>query len=134
MHSNVTLIISIALIVVASPFFAKILRLPTTPIEIILGSLLGFYGYIHDEHLFTTTAELGFLYLMFIAGTEINLKDVLKIPATTSKKVLLYLAILYTLSLSFSLYFKLGNIFIFLLPLISVGLVATLSKEYGKTP
>ena len=134
MHDNVTLIITISLIIIFSPFFAKTLKLPTTPIEIILGSILGYVGYIHSEHLFDIVAELGFLYLMFIAGTEINLKNVLKTPAETMKKIILYLIILYSFSISFSLYFDLGKIFIVLLPLISVGLVATLSKEYGKTP
>ncbi len=134
MHDNVTLIITISLVIIFSPFFAKILKLPTTPIEIILGSLLGYIGYIHSEHLFDIVAELGFLYLMFIAGTEINLKNVLKTPAETMKKIILYLIILYSFSISFSLYFDLGKIFMVLLPLISVGLVATLSKEYGKTP
>ncbi|MDB2561973.1 cation:proton antiporter [Sulfurimonas sp.] len=134
MNDNVTLIITISLIIVFSPFFAKILKLPTTPIEIILGSILGYFGFIHDQHLFEIVAEIGFLYLMFIAGTEINLKNVLKTPATIMKRVLIYLIILYTFAIVFSLYFKLGNVFIILLPLISVGLVATLSKEYGKTP
>ncbi|MDF1875760.1 cation:proton antiporter [Sulfurimonas sp. SAG-AH-194-I05] len=134
MHDNVTLIITIALIIVFSPFFAKLLKLPTTPIEIILGSLLGFLGFIHDAHLFEIVAEIGFLYLMFIAGTEINLKNILKTPLNTMKRVVLYLVLLYSFSLVFSLYLNLGTIFIILLPLISVGLVATLSKEYGKTP
>jgi Kef-type K+ transport system membrane component KefB len=134
MDTNVTLIITISLILIFSPFFAKILKLPTTPIEIILGSVLGYFGFLHDEHLFELVAELGFLYLMFIAGTEINLKDVLKTPSSIMKRVLIYLIILYSFSISFSLYLDLGKIFIVLLPLISVGLVATLSKEYGKTP
>jgi len=134
MGDNVTLIITIALVVVFSPFFAKILKLPTTPIEIILGSVLAYIGFIHDEHLFEVVAEIGFLYLMFIAGTEINLKNVLKTPITIMKRVFLYLILLYAFSIVFSIYFDLGKIFMVLLPLISVGLVATLSKEYGKTP
>jgi len=117
-----------------SPFLAKFLRLPTTPIEIILGSLLGYVGFLHDEHLFNLVAEFGFLYLMFIAGTEINLKNVLKTPSSIIKKVLVYLVLLYTLSIAFSMQFDLGKIFMVLLPLISVGLVASLAKEYGKTP
>ena len=133
MMGETTLIITIALIIIFSPFFAKILKLPTTPIEIILGSVLGYVGFLHDEHLFEVVAELGFLYLMFIAGTEINLKNTLKTPSMVMKKVIAYLAILYVFSISFSLYFSLGKIFIVLLSLISVGLVATLSKEYGKT-
>jgi len=130
---NVILIVTIALIVIFSPFFAKLLKLPTTPIEIILGSIFAYFGFLHNEHLFEVVAEMGFLYLMFIAGTEINLKNVLKTPSSMMKRVLLYLLILYILSISFSLYFDLGKIFMVLLPLISVGLVATLSKEYGKT-
>jgi len=71
---------------------------------------------------------------MFIAGTEINLKNVLKTPPSIIKKVVVYLAVLYAFSLAFSMQFHLGKIFIVLLPLISVGLVASLIKEYGKTP
>ena len=133
MDDNITLVVTISLIIMFSPFFAKFLKLPTTPIEIILGSLLGYVGFIHNEHLFDIVAELGFLYLMFIAGTEINLKNVLKTPRSLINKVLLYLIILYAFSIAFAIYFDLGKIFMVLLPLISVGLVATLSKEYGKT-
>ena len=134
MDDNITLVVTISLIIMFSPFFAKFLKLPTTPIEIILGSLLGYVGFIHNEHLFDIVAELGFLYLMFIAGTEINLKNVLKTPRSLMNKVILYLIILYAFSITFSIYFDLGKIFMVLLPLISVGLVASLSKEYGKTP
>lgn len=134
MDDNIVLIITISLIIMFSPFIAKGLKLPTTPIEIILGSILGYIGFLHNEHLFDIVAELGFLYLMFIAGTEINLKNVLKTPSSLMKKVILYLVILYSFSIAFAIYFELGKIFMVLLPLISVGLVATLSKEYGKTP
>jgi len=134
MSDNVVLIITISLIIIFSPFFAKLLKLPTTPIEIILGSIFGYIGFLHDEHLFEIVAELGFLYLMFIAGTEINLKKVLVTPKKIMKRVVFYLIILYTFSILISLYLDLGKIFIVLLPLISVGLVASLSKEYGKTP
>jgi len=134
MSENVVLIITISLIIIFSPFFAKLLKLPTTPIEIILGSILGYIGFLHDEHLLDTVAELGFLYLMFIAGTEINLKKVIKTPSKIMKRVFFYLVLLYGFSITLSLYLDLGKIFMVLLPLISVGLVASLSKEYGKTP
>ena len=100
----------------------------------ILGSLFGYLGFLHDEHLFNLVAEFGFLYLMFIAGTEINLKNVLKTPVSIMKKAIVYLILLYAFSIAFSIQFELGKIFMVLLPLISVGLVASLSKEYGKTP
>jgi len=134
MSDNVVLITTISLIIIFSPFIAKFLRLPTTPIEIMLGSVFGYIGFISNEHLFDLVAEFGFLYLMFIAGSEINLKNTLKTPKSIVKKVIIYLSILYMVSISFSIYVDLGKIFMVLLPLISVGLVATLSKEYGKTP
>lgn len=134
MNENVILIITISLIIVFSPFFAKALKLPTTPIEIILGSLLGYVGFIHPAHLFDVVAEFGFLFLMFIAGTEINLKKVIKMSPAVMKRVIFYLIILYAFSIGFSIYLELGNVFMVLLPLISVGLIATLAKEYGKTP
>jgi len=134
LSANIALITTISLIIIFSPFIAKSLRLPTTPIEIILGSLLGYVGLLHNEYIFDIVAELGFLYLMFIAGTEINLKNVLKTPAHTIKKVALYLLFLYAFAILFSVQFHLGKIFMVLLPLISVGLVASLAKEYGKTP
>jgi Kef-type K+ transport system membrane component KefB len=131
---NVVLIITLSLIIIFSPFIARAVKLPTTPIEIILGSIFGYIGFIHDEHLFELVAEFGFLYLMFIAGTEINLKNVLKTPINILKKTALYLVFLYLFSIAFSLQFELGKVFMVLLPLISVGLVASLAKEYGKTP
>ncbi len=132
MDGNVLLIITISLIIITSPFVAKVLRLPVTPVEIIFGSIFSYIGFLHEVHLFDIVAELGFLYLMFIAGTEINLKNVLKTPASLMKRIIVYLVLLYTFSIVLSLYLGLSNIFIVLLPLISVGLVASLSKEYGK--
>lgn len=134
MNDTIVLITTISLIIIFSPFFAKKLNLPTTPIEIIFGSILAYIGLLHDEHIFELVAEFGFLYLMFIAGTEINLTNVFKTPRHIVKKVVLYTIILYAFSIFLSLYLDLGKIFMVLLPLISVGLVATLSKEYGKTP
>lgn len=133
MIDDVKLILTISLIVIFSPFFAKILKLPTTPIEIVFGSLLGYAGLLHHQTLFDIVAEFGFLYLMFIAGTEVDLKKVLKTPPRLVKMIFLYLLFLYASSVAFSMYFALGKIFMVLLPLISVGLIATLSKEYGKT-
>ncbi len=132
--NEVLLIITLSLIVMFSPFFAKLLKIPTTPVEIILGAILGYFGLLYHDIYFELVAEVGFLYLMFIAGTEINLKKVLKTDAFLMRRILLYILLLYGFSIGFSLYLELGKIFMVLLPLLSVGLIATLSKEYGKTP
>lgn len=134
MSDNIVLIVSISLIIIFSPFFAKLLKIPITPVEIMFGAIFGYVGFLHEEHLFDIVAEFGFLYLIFIAGTEINLKNTLKTPKDLINKVIIYIILLYAFSIALSLYLDLGKIFMVLLPLISVGLIATLSKEYGKNP
>ncbi|MEA3522667.1 MAG: cation:proton antiporter [Campylobacterota bacterium] len=134
MTPDIVLIITLSLVLIFSPFFAKILQIPTTPVEIVLGAILGYFGFLHESHLFELVAEVGFLFLMFLAGTEVDIQKVLKTKASLMKRILFYLATLYILAIMISLYFGLGKIFIILLPLISVGLVAALSKEFGKTP
>lgn len=131
MGENISLVLTLSAIIAFSPFLAKILKIPTTPVEIILGSLLAFFGLLHEHELFELVAEFGFLYLMFIAGTEINIKKILKIDKSILNRAFIYLSLLYVLSFIASIYLHLSNVFIVILPLISVGLIATLKKEYG---
>jgi len=132
MGDNISLVLTLSAIIAFSPFLAKTLKMPTTPVEIILGSFLAFGGLLHEHELFELVAEFGFLYLMFIAGTEINIKKILKIDKNILNRAFIYLALLYFLSFICSIYLQLSNVFIVILPLISVGLIATLKKEYGK--
>lgn len=131
MEGNISIVLTLSAIIAFSPFLAKILKIPTTPVEIILGSILAFFGLLHEHELFALVAEFGFLYLMFIAGTEINVKKVLKIDKGLLSRAFIYLSLLYFLSFLSTVYLQLSNVFIAILPLISVGLIATLKKEYG---
>lgn len=134
MSDEITLIITLALIIIFSPFLAKLLKIPTTPIEIVLGALFAYTGFLHGSHLFEFVAEVGFLFLMFLAGMEIDLKAFVRSDKQLLQRIGIYLLGLYALSGIVVWYVELSNIFIILLPLISVGLVAALGKEYGKTP
>lgn len=133
MNHDISLIITLALIIIFSPFLAKLFKIPTTPIEIILGALLGYAGLLHSSHLFEFVAEVGFLFLMFLAGMEINLRTLVRSDRILLQRIGLYLISLYALSALAVWYLGLSMIFFILLPLISVGLVAALSKEYGKS-
>ena len=132
-NSVVIQIVTLSLVLVLSPYLSRVLHLPTAPIEIIVGSLLSLWGIIEvkDEN-FTLIAEVGFLYLMFLAGLEVNLKSIFKMPRAYIIQALIFLAILWLLSLIVGLSVQLHPILIVVLPLISIGLLATLSKEYGK--
>jgi Kef-type K+ transport system membrane component KefB len=133
MANEISIIIVLSLIIFNSPLLSKILKIPTIPIEIILGSIAVSLGIISENYIFNLVAELGFLYLMFLAGLEINLKSVFKVPLYLIKKAFLYTIILYLLSSIITYYFGLSKIFLVTLPLISIGLLASLKKEYGNT-
>lgn len=132
-NSIVLSILTLSLVLVFSPHLSRLIRLPTAPVEIIVGSFLAFFGVLDaTEDNFELFAHIGFLYLMFLAGLEVNLKSIIKMSKVYIVQSLYFLLILWGLALVFGLLFHLNLILIVLLPLISIGLLATLSKEYGK--
>jgi len=139
MDSIVTHILALSLILVFSPYLSKSFKIQTAPIEIIIGSILGYLGFIgggegdEGSHYFDLVAEVGFLYLMFLAGLEINLKSIAKMPKEYIIKAINFLIILMVLTPIVGHYiFRFNYIITVALPLISVGLLATLSKEHSK--
>lgn len=111
---------------------AKILRLPIPAVEIILGSVVAYFGFIGHNQYFDLIAEVGFLYLMFLAGMEVDLKEITQSPKIVIQKSILFLGLMVIFSLVFGFLFDLNNIVIISMPLISIGLLATLSRVYGK--
>jgi len=134
MSNEISIIITLSIIIFSSPLLSKITKIPTIPIEIILGSVAVSLAVIQENYIFTLVAELGFLYLMFLAGLEVDLKKLLKVSPALLKKGLIYSTLLYVFAAIFTFSFNLSNIFIVTLPLISIGLLAVLKKEYGDVP
>ncbi len=133
MHSNTTtLILTLSIIIWLSPFIAKMLKIPTAPLEIILGSLFAYAGYLGDNEYFDIIAEMGFLYLMFLAGMEVNPKQITQSSQNTLKKSILFVITLGFFAILFGFILDFNAIIIISLPLISIGLLASLSKVYGK--
>ncbi len=134
MTTEVQIIVTLSLLIWVAPFLARILHFPTTPIEIILGAAAGAFGLFGEGHnkLFELVAEFGFLYLMFVAGLEVNVKKLLKTDRSTLKAGFAYLGLLYALSVLIAYQLGMSFVFMVIFPLISVGIIAALSKEYGK--
>jgi Kef-type K+ transport system membrane component KefB len=86
---------------------------------------------VHDQH-FDIIAEVGFLYLMFLAGMEVNLKQISSSSKELIQKSSIFILIIFIFSIIFGLIFRLNAITIISMPLISIGLLASLSKTYGK--
>jgi len=131
-NHDIGAILAVSLILVLSPHLSRLLRLPTAPIEIILGSFLAYFGMLQISNgIFYLVAHVGFLYLMFLAGLEVNLKNIFKMPRFYVTQSLYFLLFMSTLAVLFGLLFELNPVLIIILPLISIGMLATLSKEYG---
>ncbi len=127
---EVTLILTLSLLLWLSPFIANYLKVATAPVEIILGSIAGFLGFLHEQETFKLMAEVGFLYLMFLAGLEVNIKQLFE-DKVVKKLSLYYLVILYALSFLIGYLCGFSLMVITIIPLISVGMITALSKEYA---
>ncbi len=132
MTHEITLLLTISLIIWISPFISKLIRLPIAPVEIILGSVLGFVRLIYPHEYFDIISEVGFLYLMFLAGMEVNLKQITGISKSILQASVLFIVSLGVLSVISGVIFDLDPIVIISLPLISIGLVVSLTKNYSK--
>jgi Kef-type K+ transport system membrane component KefB len=131
-HTSITLILTLSLLIWGSPFMAKFLRLPIPVVEIILGSVFAYLGFIGNNQYFNLIAEVGFLYLMFLAGMEVDLKQITKSSRTLLRQSILFLLLMSFFSIGSGFLFGLNTIVIISMPLISIGLLASLSKTYGK--
>jgi Kef-type K+ transport system membrane component KefB len=130
--SDVTLMLTLSAAIWLSPFVAKLLRMPTAPTEIVLGSLLAFSGLIGPHEYFGLIANVGFLYLMFLAGLEVNLKQITSGSRTLLRQAIFFVLTLGGLAVGAGMALGLNPIVIVSLPLVSIGLLASLSKTYGK--
>ena len=131
MDSNVVLLFAVPFIIFLSPYLSRLFRIPTITVEIILGAILGYTGFVGENHFFELSAEIGFIFLMFLAGLEVEFHKILGIKKNLIRPTILYITLVHIVSFLFIAIFALPLIFITILPLVSIGLIVTLSKEYG---
>ena len=131
-HTDISLILTLSLLIWGSPFVSKLLRMPTPPVEIILGSVVAYVGLVGHNQYFDIIAEVGFLYLMFLAGMEVDLKQITRSPKAIIRRSMLFLGLMAFFSVSSGILFHLNTITIISMPLISIGILASLAKTYGK--
>lgn len=130
--TDLQILLVVAGCLLTSPYIAKFLKLPLSATEIILGSLMGFIGFIGESENFKLLANAGFYYLMFIAGMEINLKTFLNTERTLLNKAFIYIASLYLFSILAVESMDISYIFVIIIPIMSVGLLSTLYRDFGK--
>ncbi|MDD2789372.1 MAG: cation:proton antiporter [Sulfurimonas sp.] len=126
------IIIVLAGAVLFAPFIAQSLRMPIAVIEILLGCAIGYWGILENNAYMPIIAKTGFLFLMFLAGIEVNLKAFLSMQSTLFKKAIAYFVILYSLSALIVWGFDFSYIYLVAFPIVSLGMIMALVKELGK--
>ncbi|WP_295055724.1 cation:proton antiporter [Sulfuricurvum sp.] len=130
--SNTVVIITLSLLVLLSPFLSRITKVPVVVVEILLGSLAGYFGFLVENELFKIIAKVGFLYLMFLAGMEVNLKEFGFAKSSLLRRTIIYFTMLYACSFTLFIYFDLSSVYLVAFPIFSLGMLMALVKEYGK--
>ncbi|MBZ7987895.1 cation:proton antiporter [Campylobacter canadensis] len=137
MHFNTNdlhILLFISFVIFCSPYISKVTKLPTLAVEIILGAIAGAFGIISKTPAFELASSIGFSYLMFIAGLEVSLRDFFKLNLKQVKEILFFYIILYALSTIIAFIFNLSYMISIILPIMSVGLISILYKDYKITP
>ncbi len=129
---KIYLIITISSIIMLSPMISQLIKAPIVVVEIFLGMMAGFFGLIYGDDMLKLISKFGFLYLMFLAGLEINLRLVGVIRKDLSFNVALYFTFLYSLAAIACFAFDLSIVYLVALPIFSLGMLMMLIKEYGK--
>ena len=110
--SELSILVVLAFIVFASPYISKILRIPVAPAEILLGAVAGYIGVVSDNEMFKLISEVGFFFLMFLAGMEIDLRMLINIDRKILRLGLIYLVLIYALATALTLGLELSLLYI----------------------
>lgn len=122
----------IAILIVIAPFLSSLLRLPLVVTEILLGALAFHFGLFSHSDSLNFIAHIGFLFLMFLCGLEVDLKTFTKLGVNFLKSAFLYFVILYGMACLYVLNTDLSKFYIAALPVMSLGMIMALLKEYPK--
>ncbi len=130
--STTGVIIILSILVLFSPFVSRVTRLPVVVVEILMGSIAGYFGLLVENELFSIIAKVGFLYLMFLAGMEVDLKAFGFEKKSLIRRTIIYFVLLYAISFLFYYYLDLSPVYLVALPIFSLGMLMALVKEYGR--
>lgn len=130
---NLIFLAHVVLLMVLSPIISRLFRIPTPVVEILLGSFAVWIGFLHvGNEVFKSLAKIGFLYLMFLAGLEIDIQRFLHYRDRFLKKAILYFICLYSISIILYIVFGLSPVYIVAIPIVSLGMIMALINQHGR--
>ena len=131
---NLIFLAHVVLLMVLSPIISRLFRIPTPVVEILLGSFAVWIGLLHvDNEVFRNLAKIGFFYLMFLAGLEIDIQRFLHYRDRFLKKAILYFICLYSISITLYIIFGLSPVYIVAIPIVSLGMIMALINQHGRS-
>lgn len=131
---NLIFLAHVVLLMVLSPIISRLFRIPTPVVEILLGSFAVWIGLLHvDNDVFRSLAKIGFFYLMFLAGLEIDIQRFLHYRDRFLKKAILYFICLYSISIILYIVFGLSPVYIVAIPIVSLGMIMALINQHGRS-
>ncbi|MGX3011922.1 cation:proton antiporter [Helicobacter sp. 23-1044] len=122
----------VAMLIFIAPLIHKITKLSLVVVEILLGALVLNVGIIGEIAVFKEVAHIGFLFLMFLAGIEVDIKSFLNLGVSFLRKVTFYFIALYASSGIIVLAFDLPLIYAVAFPVMSIGMIVILMQEVDK--
>ncbi|PAF51542.1 cation:proton antiporter [Helicobacter sp. 13S00477-4] len=129
---NLFIFAIIAILILIAPYVSKITRIPIVVVEMILGALAYYFGIFKHSEGFNIVAEVGFLFLMFLCGMEVDLRGFRQLGKTFLKRAGVYFTVLYVIATLMVLLLRLPPIYIAAFPVMSLGMIMALIKDYGK--
>lgn len=122
----------ISVLVFVAPMINNLIKIPVVIVEILLGALAINSGIIIESNSVKEVAQIGFLFLMFLAGMEVDLKSFKAMGKNFLKQVTMYFFILYSITFICISLLDLPAIYIVALPIMSLGMIMILIQDYGK--
>lgn len=122
----------ITILIVIAPFLSTLTRLPLVAVEILLGALALHCGLFSHSSSLEFVAHIGFLFLMFLCGLEVDLRTFTKLGRKFLKSAFLYFLVLYGIAFLYVLNTELSGFYIAALPVMSLGMIMAMLKEYPK--
>jgi len=126
-HQHHTTLVAVMAGTAVIPFIARRLRIPSAALEIVFGLLLFNFVFQSRPDWFLFLQEFGFIYLMFIAGMELNLTQLRR----SGKSAWYVLISVLSFTLTPLLFMLLGQSYFLGLAvaMISAGIVIPVLKE-----
>lgn len=122
-----------AIFIFLAPILSRVSRFPIVVVEMLLGAFGAYYfEFLSSMSFVGLVADIGFLFLMFLCGLEVDIKSFVRLGSKFIFQALAYFVTLYGITCIVVFSFGLSFIYIAALPVMSLGMIVALIKDYGK--